>query len=265
MRAFALAMAALCVMAPASATAESVAVNGVDLHYTVRGTGEPLVLLHGFGSCAAGWNGMAEKLSATHKVIAIDARGHGKSTNPSGKFAHAQAAEDVRALLDALGIKQTRVMGFSSGGMTALHLAIRHPDRVSKMVVIGATNYFPEGAREILQSSTMDTTPPPVLENYRQCAARGEEQVRSIVDQFRAMGFDKNEMNIQPADLAKVKAKTLIVHGDRDFFFPVSIPVGLYQAIAGSALWIVPNGDHEPTAGADEHVFISNVSAFFAK
>jgi pimeloyl-ACP methyl ester carboxylesterase len=265
MRAFTLAVAAVLAIAPASAAAENVAVNGVELHYTVKGTGEPLLLLHGFGSCAAGWDGMAQKLSATHKVIAIDARGHGKSTNPSGKFTHAQAAEDVRALLDALGIKQARAMGFSSGGMTLLHLATRHPDRVSKMVVIGATNYFPDDARAILQSATMETTPPPVLENYRQCASRGEEQVRSVVDQFRALGFNKDEMNIQPADLAKIKAKTLIIHGDRDFFFPVSIPVGLYQSIVGSALWIVPNGDHEPTAGADEQVFVNNVDAFLTK
>jgi pimeloyl-ACP methyl ester carboxylesterase len=265
MRAFTLVVTALLALAPASLAAESLAVNGVDLHYTVNGVGEPLVLLHGFGSCAAGWDGIAEKLSATHKVIAIDARGHGKSTNPSGKFSHAQAAEDVRALLDALGIEQAQVMGFSSGGMTAIHLAIRHPDRVSKMVVIGATSYFPDDARAILQSATMETTPPPVLAEYRQCASRGEEQVRSIVDQFRAMGFDKNEMNIPTTDLAKIKAKTLIVHGDRDFFFPVSIPVGLYQAIDGSALWIVPNGDHSPTAGADEQVFIDYVAAFLAK
>lgn len=265
MRAFALAACALLMMAPVSVAAETVAVNGITLHYNVQGSGEPLLLLHGFGSCAADWGGMAEKLAATHNVISVDARGHGQSTNPTGKFSHAQAAEDVRALLDALGFKQARAIGFSSGGMTLLHLATRHSDRVSKMVVIGATNYFPDEARAILKDAAMDTLPPPVLDGFRQCASRGEEQVRSLVGQFRALGFSKDDMNLQASDLARIKARTLIVHGYRDMFFPVSIPVGMYQSISGSALWIVPGGGHSPTAGAEEKIFISNVETFMAK
>ncbi|WP_428630101.1 alpha/beta fold hydrolase [Sphingopyxis sp.] len=264
MKAFALAACALLTMASGPAIAETATVNGISLHYTVAGTGEPLLLLHGFGSCAADWGSIAEKLSATYKVISIDARGHGQSTNPGGVFSHGQAAEDVRALLDILGIKQARAIGFSTGGITLLHLATAFPDRLSRMVVVSGTNYFPDEARAIMQSAAMESLPPDVLARYRQCASRGEEQVRSLVGQFRSLGFREDDTNIQAADLAKIKARTLIVHGDRDMFFPVSIPVNMYRSISGSALWIVPNGDHSPTAGADETTFVNEVAGFMA-
>jgi pimeloyl-ACP methyl ester carboxylesterase len=72
-------------------------------------------------------------------------------------------------------------------------------------------------------------------------------------------------MNFKAPDLAKIKAETLIVHGDRDDFFPVSIPVEMYGAIPRSQLWIVPGGDHSPTAGAPGPVFIQTVASFLAR
>jgi pimeloyl-ACP methyl ester carboxylesterase len=265
MKLIGVAVAALIALTAFPANADVVKVNGTDLHYTVTGAGEPLLLLHGFGSCAAGWAGIAAKLSDSYKVIAVDARGHGRSTNPSGRFSHPQAAEDIRALLDALKIKKARAIGFSSGGMTLLQLATRHPDRLSKMVVIGATTHFPNEARAILQSAGMDSLPPPVLASFRECASRGEPQVRSLVEQFRALGFSRDDMNLQAADLAKVTARTLIVHGDRDMFFPVTIPVKLYESIKDAALWIVPNGSHSPTAGAGEGAFLAAAKTFLAE
>ncbi|WP_197042136.1 alpha/beta fold hydrolase [Sandarakinorhabdus oryzae] len=265
MKSILLAICALLALAPACAQAETAAVNGVSLHYSVRGSGEPLLLLHGFGACAADWGELADRLAATHKVIAVDARGHGQSTNPSGVFRHADAAEDIAALLDILGLNQVRAIGFSSGGITLLHLATRHPDRLSKMVIIGATSHFPPPARAIMQSATSANLPPDVVAAYRQCASRGEAQVQSLLGQFRALGASQTDTDFQVADLAKIKAATLIVHGDRDVFFPVSIPVNLYQSISGSALWIVPNGDHSPTAGAEPAAFIDVVARFLSQ
>ena len=250
---------------PFASSAETAHVNGIEMHYTVQGTGEPLLLLHGFGSCSQNWAAEAAKLAGNYTVISIDARGHGSSTNPSGKFTHDQAAADVVALMDALNIKQARAMGFSSGGITLLHLATRHPDRLSKMVLIGASTHYPEQALAILRDAAMDTLPPDVLEGFRKCAANGEQQVRSLVDQFRAFGFGGDNTNFQANDLARITADTLIVHGDRDIFFPVAVPVAMYGAIKRSALWIVPNGEHEPTGGAAPDDFMRTVEAFFSK
>lgn len=247
------------------ASAETARVNGVELHYDVRGSGKPLLLLHGFGSCAADSSGLAEAFAGSHRVISVDARGHGRSTNPDERFSHAQAAEDVRALLDALEIDQARAIGFSSGGMTLLQLATRHPRRLEKMVVVGATNEYPQQARDILQAVTAETLPPDVLAEFRQCATRGEPQVSSLIRQFQAFGFSTDDMKLGRPELAAITASTLIVHGDRDVFFPVSIPVEIYGAIEGSALWIVPEGDHSPTAGASQEDFVEVVEAFLAK
>ena len=266
MKAF-LPMTLACLLATAlPSRAEVARINGIKLHYTVQGTGEPLVLLHGFGSCANDWSSEAKRLAANYQVITVDARGHGASTNPSGKFTHRQAAADVVALLDALKIKQARAMGFSSGGMTLLHVATAHPQRLSRMVVVGAsTHLHGEPARSILQDASMETLPPDVLDGFRKCATRGEPQVQALVGQFRALGFDSQDTNFQPADLQRITARTLIVHGDRDLFFPVAIPVAMYGAIKQSALWIVPNGHHSPTGGAEPEAFMRTVEAFLAK
>ena len=132
------------------------------------------------------------------------------------------------------------------------------------MIVVAASTSFPDQARAILQSAASDTLPPDVLAEFRECAARGEPQVRSLVDQFRALGFSTDDTDFQPADLARITADTLIVHGDRDLFFPVSIPVGMYGAIKDAALWIVPNGEHSPTAGAAPDDFMRTVEGFLA-
>lgn len=255
--------AALTVHAPAQA--ESVQVNGIELHYTSQGTGEPLLLLHGFGGCGAMWTPVAQELAKRYRVISVDMRGHGKSTNPSNKFSHPQSAEDIRALMDSLNIRQARAAGFSSGGMTLLRLATKYPDRLSKMVVVGATTNFPEQARVIIRGATIQTVPPPVLDMFRGCATRGDAQVGELLAQFRAFGDSTDDMNLIPADLARVKASTLIIHGDRDEFFPVSIPVTMYTSIPEAALWIVPGGDHSPSAGADQEEFVEAVSEFLQK
>ncbi|HKO69955.1 MAG TPA: alpha/beta hydrolase [Bradyrhizobium sp.] len=262
MRTSALLAFALLALTPVSAIAETAKVNGIELHYTVEGAGEPLLLLHGFGGCAANWDGVATQLAQHYRLILVDMRGHGQSTNPSGKFTHAQSADDVRALLDVLAIKRVRAVGFSSGAMTLLHLATKSPDRVSKMVLVSATTHFPDQARAILKSTTIETTPPPILQMYRRCASRGDDQVRSLVAQFRAFGDNYDDMNFKPADLAKINAPTLIIHGDRDQFFPVSIPVAMYQSIPHAELWIVPGGSHSPTAGAEESTFVREVENF---
>jgi pimeloyl-ACP methyl ester carboxylesterase len=257
--------AALSLQAPSPALADSVKVNGIELHYTSQGTGEPLLMLHGFGLCGAMWTPAARELARRYRVISVDMRGHGKSTNPSGKFSHPQSAEDIRAMMDSLGIEQARAIGFSSGGMTLLRLATKYPDRLSKMVLVGATTHFPEQARSMVRGITMDRLPPPELAGFRSCATRGDAQVRELVGQFGAFADTTDDMNLTPADLARVKAATLIVHGDRDEFFPVSIPVAMYGAIPKAALWIVPGGDHSPNAGADPEEFVETVAEFLEK
>ncbi len=252
--------------APANPPGKNVRINGIDMHYEDRGSGEPLLLLHGFGMCGRGdWGHVIDELSKTYRVIMPDLRGHGWSTNPSGAFTMRQSASDVNALLEHLRLSNVPAMGISAGGMTLLHLAIQHPERVAAMVVIGATNRFPDQARRVLRDAGFDTLPPPVLDMLKKCATRGDDQVRSLMGQFRGFADSHDDMNLDPPQLARIKARTLIVHGDRDEFFPVEVPVLLYSSIAGSELWIVPRGDHVPIYDERRAEFLRIVRSFLER
>ncbi len=216
-------------------------VNGIEMYVEVRGTGDPLVLLHGFGSCGQAWRPVVDRLAEQYKVIIPDLRGHGRSTNPSGTFTHRQAALDVYALLDQLGVKRFKAMGMSAGGMTLLHMATQQRGRIDAMVLIGTTPYFPERIRGIMREAAGEKVEPPDA-----CATRGDPQMRELAAQFVRFKDSYDDMNFTPPYLGTIKARTLIVHGDRDPFFDVSIPVGMYDAIPGAALWIVPEGGHIP-------------------
>lgn len=242
----------------------TVPLNDFDMHYRILGSGEPLLLLHGFNSCGDDWQPISEVLAKQFQVIIPDLRGHGWSTNPAKTFTHRQSAADVLALLDHLALKRVRAMGISTGGMTLLHMATRQPDRIDAMVLIGATSYFPAQARRILAAS-IDKFPPEFREMQQKCAKRGGDQARELSAQFTAFKDDYEDMNFTAPYLTTIEARTLIVHGDRDIFFPVSIPVEMYQAIRGSELWIVPRGEHVPIYGPRLGEFLSIAIEFLQR
>jgi pimeloyl-ACP methyl ester carboxylesterase len=222
-------------------------INGIQLAYEEQGSGPALLLLHGFGGCRDAWKPLLPGLAGHYRVIMPDLRGHGGSTNPSGTFTHRQAALDMFALLDQLGIREFKAMGISSGGMILLHMATQQPKRVEAMVLISATTYFPEQARAIQRHmAAPDSLSPDLLKWMRHCATRGDTQVRDLVRQLNGFKDSYDDMNFTEPFLHTITARTFIVHGDRDPLFPVAIPVQAYGAIPHSYLWIVPNGPHVP-------------------
>lgn len=235
----------------AEAPGKTVAVNGIEMYYETSGEGEPLLLLHGFNGSGRTWSRFIPDFAKHYQVIAPDLRGHGRSTNPTAKFTHRQAALDVFALLDALGIKQVKAMGSSTGGMTLLHMATQQPERVEAMVLIGATIYFPEQAREIMRRATVESLTPEMYERRRQVHKHGDEQIRALQQAFHDFRNSYDDMNFTGPYLSTITARTLIVHGDRDQFFPVEIPLQMYNSIPNSFLWIVPRGGHGPVSDPD--------------
>ena len=175
-----------------------------------------------------------------------------------------QSAEDIRGLLDKLGLRNIRAMGISAGGMTLLHLTRKYPGYVDIMAVIGATSRFVDQTRKVIRGEIAAPPPKEVTDMFDTCASRGQPQVRDLMAQFRSFADSNDDMNLTPADLAKITARTLIVHGDRDEFFPVELPVEVYRAIPGSQLWIVPRGDHVPIYGPRLPEFLRVTKAFLA-
>jgi pimeloyl-ACP methyl ester carboxylesterase len=245
-----------------AASGRTLRVNDIEMYVNVRGTGDPLVLLHGFSQCGSMWGRVADLLAEQYQVIIPDLRGHGRSTNPSGTFTHRQSALDVYALLDQLGVKRFKAMGISTGGMTLLHMATQQRDRIDAMVLIGATSYFPEEARVFMRQAAADSLTPEDRQDHAACAVRGDPQIRDLVTQFGRFKDSYDDMNFTPPLLGSIEARTLIVHGDRDEFFPVHIPVEMYRSIPGAALWIVPNGGHVPVFGRHLREFQDVALAF---
>jgi pimeloyl-ACP methyl ester carboxylesterase len=224
----------------------SVQIGNIEMYYEEYGVGKPLVLLHGFGGCAQNWHPFITELSERHRLIVVDLRGHGYSTNPENKFTHREAASDVFLLLEKLEIDCFSAMGMSSGGMVLLHMATSQPGRIGSMVLISATSHFPDQARAIMRRASLGTMPQEVQEMYRECAKRGDEQIHQLIKQFNALHDNYDDMNFTAQSLSTITARTLLVHGDRDNFFPVEIPISIHRSIPDAALWIIPGGDHVP-------------------
>ena len=242
----------------------SVSVNGIEMHYVTEGAGEPLLLLHGGGGCHEDWAYAGrDQLAKEYRLIAPDARGHGRSTNPLRKITHRQCALDTLALLDHLGIQRCRAIGVSFGGNILLHMATLQPERIEAMVVVSATMYFPEQCRKIMRQMAPDRHSPEEWDTMRKRHRHGDDQIAALWEWQHGMKDDYDDMNFTPPSLARITAPALIVYGDRDFLYPVEMAVEMYRAIPRSALWIVPGGSHGPIFTNAAPQFVQTSLAFF--
>jgi pimeloyl-ACP methyl ester carboxylesterase len=219
-------------------------VNGMQMYYELHGGGTPLVLLHGFTGSTQLWQPFVADFAKEYQLVIPDLRGHGRSTNPSNQFTHRQAALDVFALLDHLGIDTFKAVGVSTGGMTLIHMATQQPARVEAMVLVGAPSYWPEQTRALCRQSVEEGWWD--WEDLRQRHVYGDDQIQALLDLFYSFKDVYDDMNFTPPYLSTITAQALILFGDRDAFFPVSIAVEMYAAIPHAYLWVIPNGDHVP-------------------
>ena len=219
--------------------------NGVEMFCTDDGDGPALVLLHGGTGRGEHWKLVFPDGIPGHRVITVDLRGHGRSTNPSGSFTFRECALDVLGLLDGLGIDRFGAIGMSAGAKTMLHAATLQPARVEAMVLVSATPRFPEQARAAMRAVAADAQTP---EHFRKM--------------MLAMAADRDDMDFTSESLATIRARTLIVHGDRDPLYPVELALEMYRAIPESQLWVVPNGGHGPIFGEQAAAFRTAAQSF---
>jgi pimeloyl-ACP methyl ester carboxylesterase len=236
--------------------------NGVRLFYEDRGDGEPLLLLHGGTGIGADWNAVFTAGDpAGFRVIVPDLRGHGRSTNPARTFTFRQAATDVFALLDQLGVSRVKAIGLSMGAKTLLHMATQQRERIDAMVLVSATPYFPAPARAAMAQLSADSFSDAEWTAQRQRHLHGDDQIRMLFDQMRGLKDSYDDMAFTPPLLATITARTLIVHGDRDPLYPVELAIEMYRAIPRSALWVVPHGGHGPIFGPMAAPFVETALA----
>lgn len=235
--------------------------NGQQLYFEVHGTGEPLLLLHGFSGSSQDWIPSLAQWGTKFQLIVPDLRGHGRSGILSKPFRHEDAATDLFALLEHLGIRTFKGVGISAGGNVLLHMATKQPERVTAMVLVSATPYFPEQARTI-----MNQYPDNLPEEQRQILRRrhpgGDAQIKAILASTKSFAASYDDLNFTPPLLSTIQARTFIIQGDRDPLYPIDLSVEMYKAIPNSHLWIVPNSGHGPVIGARWPEFIRTASAF---
>ena len=127
-------------------------VRDVNLHYEITGQGQPLLLIHGLGSSARDWELQVPVFAQNYRVVAFDVRGHGRSDKPPGPYSIPLFADDAAALIRALDIAPTHVVGISMGGMIALQLAVSAPELVRSLVVVNTgPELVPRTPRERLE------------------------------------------------------------------------------------------------------------------
>lgn len=180
-----------------------------DLYYEVYGEGEPLVLLHGNSGSIKDYYQQISVLSKQYKVIAVDTRGQGKSKDTSKKdFTYKLFADDIKALADELNLDKINIVGWSDGGNTGLEFALKYPDRLNKLVAIGA-NVFPEGVEDKLLERF--TSQMKQLNDMAPGETFGERRLLKIM---------LTEPNISKSDLNNIKSPVLVIAGDRDVIKP---------------------------------------------
>ena len=210
-------------------------VNGINLYYETHGDGQPLILLHGGLMSGEAFGPLIPALATNHRVIVVDLQGHGRTADIDRPIDHRFMADDIAALIDHLGLDKPDVVGYSLGGGVALHVAIRHPEKVGRIVSAAAnirrSAIYPEMLEQQVKVNAaaaefMKETP--MFQLYQRTAPRPEDFPR-LLDKIGAamlVDFDYTE------EVRGIRVPTLIVAADADMA-PPSHYVEIFNLLDG--------------------------------
>jgi pimeloyl-ACP methyl ester carboxylesterase len=224
-----------------------VKVRDLDLHYEVHGNpdGEPLVLLHGFLSTGRIFSPFLNQLGEIYQLFIPDWRGHGQTVNPREVIIHNELARDTKAFTAALGIERGHFCGHSSGGMHLLFLALEHPHLLQTLTLVSATYSFDDYLKtRVREAQAEDASDWIDSLTTLHGDIHGPGYAHKLVDLWVASVHRPDELPFTLDDLGEINCPTLILHGDRDRYFPLQVPVSMCQAIPNSELGILPNCGH---------------------
>ena len=249
--------------------AESLAkieVNGVQIGYRRVGKGPPLLVLNGFAATSADWDpSFIDGLASSNELILLDHRGIGSSTGDGKPFEIAQLADDAAHVIEALGFERTSVLGWSMGGFIAQALAVQHPDRVKKVVLLstdpGGTDA--DLASNAVWSQLIDTSGTPheqarrllsllfpgdfaesFYREYGDIVAGARARLSSDLNKRQAAAMDAWHRNGIGNRLGEISSPVLIATGTEDIVIPACNGLKLVNAIPGAWLAQFPGGGH---------------------
>jgi len=220
-----------------------VEVGGARIFYAVHGKGAPVVLLHGGMGNGDHFAHQVPVLAEHFQVIAIDSRGHGRSTLGTGKLGYHGMAEDVIAVLDALAIERASLVGWSDGGSIALDLAIHHPERVSRLFVIG-TSYDASGHRP-----RKGRPPSKTFAAYSKKCRADHLRLGGTAKAFQALVAALRPVWRSPGGFSKeqlrgIRAPTVVALGEHDEIIARAHAEEMARLIPGARLVIFDDTSH---------------------
>jgi pimeloyl-ACP methyl ester carboxylesterase len=239
-----LAIAVCLALVPAFASADYASVNGLKMYYEVQGSGRPLVLLHG-GVCTI--EVCVDKIRApfakTRKTIAIEQQGHGRTADIDRPLSYDQMAEDTAALLRQLKVTKADFFGYSMGGGIALRIAMRHPDLVRKVVIIG-TATSNEGLIPGLAENMKALKPDDIPQQFRDAYAKTAPDPKrwpALVGKIKNLMADAKDL--RPEEIRSIQAPTMFMIGDADIVRPEHA-VETFRLLPHGQLAVLPGSDH---------------------
>jgi pimeloyl-ACP methyl ester carboxylesterase len=215
-------------------------VNGIKMYYEVYGAGKPIVLIHGGGSTiGTSFGKIIPSLAKSHMVIGVELQAHGHTSDRGVPSSFEQDADDVAELLKQINISDADILGFSNGGNTAMRLAMRHPERVGKLII--ASSFYKRAGMPIefwngMKQATFADMP----QVYKDAYLKINNDTNALMTMFKRDAYRMQTFqDWKDEDLKSIKAPALIVVGDQDIM-KVEHAVEMHRLISNSRLSILP-------------------------
>ncbi|MDT7599592.1 MAG: hypothetical protein QOK26_1669 [Pseudonocardiales bacterium] len=222
-------------------------VNGLRMYYEVHGSGRPLILLHGgMLTIDLSFGAVLPALTEQHQAIGVELQGHGHTEDIDRAPRLDVLADDVVALMDHLGLERADILGYSLGGLVATELAVRHPGRVDRLVLV-ATHFRPDGYHPEIFDPRQDSPLLPTEAHFAEMQ-RAYAAVAPDPDHFEAF-LERLQPTVvgfrgwSDEQLRALTAPTLLVIGDRDFV-RVEHAAAIHDLIPNAHLAVLPNCTH---------------------
>ena len=226
---------------------DSAHINGVHIYYEIYGQGDPLLLLHGGIGDHKMFMAQIPALAKHFLVIAPDTRAQGASEDGATPLSYSLFASDWMELLEYLGMKQAYIVGWSDGGCTGLALAMQHPEVVKKLVVFGTpynvTNYFPGMMEQLIKSTDESQVLGRYMRKAYQKVAPHPEQWETLLDKLVRDMYNRDP-HFTLKQLGTILSPTLVLHAEKEEYFPVKHSQELAQAIPHAKLVVLPGVTH---------------------
>ena len=232
--------------------------NGANVYYEQHGEGKNILLLHGWGCSTEIWKPVTERLSKRARVTVLDFPGHGQSGRPPVPWGAEDFAEMVAELIQTLGIAGCDIIAHSHGGRTAAVLAAKHPERIGKMVLTGASGLRAQPTEAQRKRSAMyqrlrklsewmdrvkifGKLPEKLRQKLRQ--KYGSKDYNALDDEMRKTFVKLVNFDISDC-LSKIKSPTLLIWGDQDTETPLWIGKKMEAKIPDAGLVVLAGGSH---------------------